>query len=299
MHEMQNQTVPYAFVMEITLRELRSFVAVCEAGTFTDAAIELGLSQAAVSRAVAGLEARLGHDLLIRTPRGAVPTGLGEDLLPHARRVLAEVAAFGELAASRHRVLRLGYAWSAVGRHTTPLLRSWATDHPDTELRLVRANSATAGLAEGRCDAAVVRVEVGPEFESVVVGLERRLVAFATDDPAWGRRRTLTMAEVAERPLLVDTRTGTTRPELWPAGHEPRRLVETADVETWLDTIAAGQGVGMTAEATAHHHPRPGVTYRRVGDGPPIPVRVTWRRDDPPAAIGALTGLLTQLYAGD
>ena len=79
------------------------------------------------------------------------------------------------------------------------------------ELELVRHNAPTAGLAEGLCDVAIVRREVDDKrFDSVVVGLERRLVAFASDDPQWSRRRQLRMAEIADRTVIIDPRVGTT-----------------------------------------------------------------------------------------
>lgn len=285
--------------MEFSLRELRHFEAVARVGSFTDAAIELGVSQAAVSRMVAALERRVGGRLLRRTPHGAEPNARGRELLPQIRRVLAEVGALGERVTAARGVLRVGYAWAAVGVHTAPLLRRWAAEHPDVDLRLVKHHSPTAGLAEGACDAAVVRVDVDSErFDSVVVGHERRLVAFSADDPEWARRRSLSMAEVARRPIVADPRTGTTRPDLWPPDQRPTLLVEVGDTDAWLDAIASGRGVGTTAEATAAHHPRVGIVYRRIADAPLIPVRLAWHRQDRPASIGDLVDLLTGFYGG-
>jgi len=39
--------------------------------------------------------------------------------------------------------VRVGYAWSATGRHTTPFQRRWAAEHPDIERQLIRTNSGT------------------------------------------------------------------------------------------------------------------------------------------------------------
>lgn len=146
---------------------------------------------------------------------------------------------------------------------------------------------------------AVVRRPVDPKrFGSVVVGLERRLVAFAADDPEWARRRRLRMAEIADRTVIIDPRSGTTSGELWDdAGRRPR-FVESTDVDSWLDAIAAGRGVGTTAEATAHHHPRPGVSYRPITDGPRIAVRLAWWDDHRPDGLGDLVDAVTRLYAG-
>jgi len=284
--------------MDWTVRELEVFVAAAETGSFTDAALVLHVSQATVSRAVAALERALGDRVLRRVPRGCEPTAFGLQLLPHARRVLAEAGRFSEFVRSRHGLLRLGYAWSALGRHTAPLQRRWAREHPELGLELVRFNSPTSGLAEGRCDVAIVRRPVDDRrYGSFVVGLERRLVAFASDDALWSRRRQVTMAEIAGRTVVIDPRTGTTGSDLWQGAATLPTFVESTDVDSWLDAIAAGRGVGTTAQATADHHPRPGVTYRPIKDGPRIAVRLVWLRDARPAGLDDLVHTVTDLYA--
>lgn len=283
--------------MDWTLRELRFLVTAADEGSFTDAAARLYVSQAAVSRTIAGLEKTVGERLLRRVPRGCELTSTGQQVLPHARRVLAEADRFSEFLRSRHGVLRLGYAWAAIGRHTARLQRMWAQQYETIELQLVRHNSLTAGLTEGLCDVAIVRRPVDDRrFDSLVVGLERRLVAFAADDPQWARRRQLSMAEIADRTVIIDPRVGATSSELWDADRSPR-FTESSDVDSWLDAIAAGRGVGTTAEATAHHHPRPGVSYRPIKDGPRIPVRLVWWHDDRPQGLEALVDAVTRLYA--
>ncbi|MGW7203486.1 LysR family transcriptional regulator [Streptomyces sp. NPDC054837] len=281
--------------MDVDLRQLRCLVAIVDEGTFTDAALALGVSQAAVSRTLASFERALGVRLLRRTSREVTPTPTGLRVLTHARRVLAEVDDLVRDATSGHAHLRMGYAWSALGRHTLAFQRRWSQEHPATDLHLVRVNSATAGLAEGACDLAVVRRPVDERrFGSVIVGLERRLCAMAADDPL-ARRRSVRLADLAERVLLVDRRTGTATADLWPPDVRPA-TEETQDVDDWLNVIATGRCVGMTPESTANQYPRPGVVYRPVRDGEPIAVRLAWWRDDPHPATQAVRELLTSLY---
>ncbi|MEV6159806.1 LysR family transcriptional regulator [Nonomuraea sp. NPDC052129] len=283
---------------DVELRQLRCLVAIVDEGTFTDAAIALGVSQAAVSRTLASLERALGVRLLRRTSREVTPTTTGLRVVAQARRVLGEVHDLVQEAASGHGILRIGYAWSAVGRHTPAFQRRWAATHPGTDLRLVRVNSATAGLAEGACDLAVIRNPLEDRrFESVIIGLERRLCGLSAEDPL-ATRRSLRLADLSERILLIDRRTGTTTPELWPPGSRPA-TEETHNVDDWLTMISSGRCVGMTAESTAHQYPRPGVVYRPVRDAEPIAVRLTWWRDEPHPAIQAAIELLTALYRGD
>ncbi|MGW0876193.1 LysR family transcriptional regulator [Streptomyces sp. NPDC002740] len=279
----------------VELRQLRCLVAIIDEGGFTDAAAVLGVSQAAVSRTLASLEQALGVRLLRRTSRVVTPTATGLRVAAHARRVLGEVDALVQDAASGHTRLRIGYAWSALGRHTLAFQRQWAAQRPETELQLVRVNSASAGLAEGACEMAVVRRPLEDRrFDAAIVGLERRLCALAADDPL-ARRRSVRLADLGGRTLLVDRRTGTTTAELWPPDARPL-TEETHDVDDWLTVIATGRSVGMTAEATANQYPRPGVVFRPVRDAEPVAVRLVWWRDDPHPATQAVIELLTTLY---
>jgi DNA-binding transcriptional LysR family regulator len=294
---MHETTHLYDLVMSVELRQLRCLAAIVDTGSFTDAAIELGISQAAVSRTLASLEAVLGVRLLRRTTREVTLTAAGNRVLPHARRALAEAQDVVREAAAGHTRLRIGYAWSAMGRHTTPFQRRWAAAHPDVELHLVRTNSATAGLAEGACDIAIIRTEPDQRrFGDAIVGLERRYCAMAADDP-WASRRSLRLAEMSDRTLVIDRRTGTTTPDLWPPQGRPE-IEYTGDIDDWLTAIATGRYVGITPESTVAQYPRPGVVYRPMRDAPPVPVHLVWWRDDTHPATIAAVGLLTDLYRG-
>lgn len=288
----------YAEIMnELELRHLRCLVAIVETGSFTDAAIELGVSQAAVSRNLLALEQLLGVRLLHRTSRSVTPTTAGVQALAHARQVLAAADNLVAAATTGHTRLRIGHAWSAMGRHTLEFQRHWAARYPDVQLELIRTNSATGGLAEGLCDMAVLRTEAdGGRFASETVGYEPRYCALAADDP-WARRRSIRLAEVPQRTLLIDRRTGTTTPELWPQDARPK-IQDTRDIDDWLAIIAAGGGIGITPEGTTAQYQRDGVVFRPLRDAPPVPVKMIWRRHDPHPSTHAAIALLADLYRG-
>ena len=77
--------------MDVTLRQLRAFVAVLEAGSFSEAAKAMHLSQAALSGLIKELENRVGVRLLDRSTRSVAPSVVGEAFEPMARRVLASL----------------------------------------------------------------------------------------------------------------------------------------------------------------------------------------------------------------
>jgi DNA-binding transcriptional LysR family regulator len=281
--------------MDLELRHLRCLAAIVDSGSFTDAAIELGISQAAVSRNLIALEQVLGVRLLHRTSRSVTPTTAGVHALAQARQVLAAADNLVAEATTGHTRLRIGHAWAAMGRHTREFQRRWAARYPDVELELIRTNSATGGLAEGLCDLAVMRTPVdGRRFESAVVGYERRYCALAADDP-WARRRSVRLSEMADRTVLVDRRTGTTTPDLWPAGAQPA-IRDTREIDDWLTVIAAGGGVGITPEGTTAQYRREGIVFRPLRDAPPIPVQMIWRRHDPHPSTHAAIAMLAELY---
>ncbi|WP_327701276.1 LysR family transcriptional regulator [Streptomyces decoyicus] len=281
--------------LPMELRHLRCLVAIVDAGGFTDAAIDLGISQAAVSRTLGSLEDALGVRLLHRTSRNVIPTTAGVQVLARARKVLAEADNLIREATTGHTRLRIGHAWSAMGRHTAEYQRRWAARYPDVELHLIRTNSATGGLAEGLCDLAVVRTAFDDaRFASAVVGHERRYCAMAADDP-WARRRSIALCDIRERTLLIDRRTGTTTADLWPESARP--VVEhTQDIDDWLALIATGRTVGITPESTVNQYRRDGIVFRRLRDAAPIAVHLIWRRHDPHPATHAAVALLTDLY---
>jgi DNA-binding transcriptional LysR family regulator len=285
--------------MDLELRHLRYLVAIVDAGTFTDAAIELGISQAAVSRNLMALERILGVRLLHRTSRNITPTTAGVHILAQARQILAAAGNRVSEAATGHTTLRIGHAWSAMGRHTREFQRRWAAQYPEVELHLIRTNSPTGGLAEGLCDIAVLRTSPGTgrgisRYASALVGHERRYCALATDDP-WAGRRSIGLGEIPQRTLLIDRRTGTTTMDLWPGADQPR-IRETRDIDDWLAIVAAGGGIGITAEGTTTQYRRDGVVFRPLQGAPPIAVQMIWRRHDPHPSTHAAVALLTELY---
>lgn len=283
--------------MELELRHLRSLVAVVDAGSFTDAAIELGISQAAVSRNVAALERVLGVRLMHRTTRTVKLTPAGERTVRHARRALSILADLQEEALAGGSTIRIGYAWSALGRHTPEFQRRWAAAFPHRELRLVRTNSPTAGLAEGTSDFAILRrVPDTATFDLVLIGVEKRYCAMAVEDPLAGKR-SVSLAQAGSSLLAIDLRTGSTTLDLWPEGERPLQTVVTSDVDDWLTVIGSGKARGITAESTAHQYRRRGLVYRPVRDAAPVPVYAAWSKSDPPAARKEVIELLAGLYS--
>ena len=127
--------------------EMAAFAHVAELGSFTAAARALGVPKVAVSRAIAGLERRLGRALLARTTRRVALTPAGALLQPHCRRLLHEVETvrsqfLPSTAAHPVRVLvDAGYGRLLI----TPLVPRFLEHFPNIELQVSMTDTHPIG----------------------------------------------------------------------------------------------------------------------------------------------------------
>jgi DNA-binding transcriptional LysR family regulator len=73
----------------VTINQLRAFVAVCDQGSFSGAARKLNRAQSAISHAIKALESAFDVELFERNTRKATLTAAGRSLLPDARAVIS------------------------------------------------------------------------------------------------------------------------------------------------------------------------------------------------------------------
>jgi DNA-binding transcriptional LysR family regulator len=152
---------------------------VARTGSLAGAARRLGWTQPAVSQQMSQLERELGVELLVRTPRGAGLTPVGESLLRHADGIASRLSAAAEevMVARRKgtRQLRIAAFPSAGKALVLPALAMLATSRPELTASLIVAepDEARAMLRAGSADIAVV-FEYRRERERG--GLERRVL---------------------------------------------------------------------------------------------------------------------------
>lgn len=159
-------------------RRLRAFVTVARERSFTAAALNLHLSQSAVSQQIAGLERELGATLLSRAGRRVTLTAAGDALLERAEPLLAELdSARRAVASAQGRIagrLRIAASLTIAGYVLPSALAALRRDHPgvrfelhvrNTEdvVRLLVAGEVDLGLVEGNVDDD--RVVLEPLFE--------------------------------------------------------------------------------------------------------------------------------------
>jgi DNA-binding transcriptional LysR family regulator len=160
----------------VELRQLETFVAVAEEGSFTRAARRLNVVQSAVSAAVRRLERELDSRLFERTTHKVDLTDAGAALLPEARRTLAAAAAAREAVDEVRGGLRgtvmLGAMQAQAMRTLTlaELIAAFRVQHPDVEVLLRQAGSLemAAAVRDGRLDLAFVGIGRAPAGVTLV-----------------------------------------------------------------------------------------------------------------------------------
>ncbi|WP_405539282.1 hydrogen peroxide-inducible genes activator [Streptomyces antimycoticus] len=150
-----------------SISQLRAFVAVAEQLHFRDAAAAIGMSQPALSGAVAALEEALGVQLLERTTRKVLLSPAGERLAARARTVLEAVGELLEEAEAARApftgVLRLGVIPTVAPYLLPTVLRLVHERYPRLDLQVYEEQTASLldGLAHGRLDLLLLAVPLG------------------------------------------------------------------------------------------------------------------------------------------
>ena len=292
--------------MNVTVRQLRAFVALAQLRGFTRAAARLHLTQSAVSLLVRQLEAQLDIRLVERTTRSVELTDAGRALLPSAERMLGDLQhaleGMKELVAREKGRVVLAAPLLLSSAFLPEALAAFRARHPSITVLLndslpqqvlpnVRNRSADLGLgtfAEGE-----------PDLDRVVL-FKDLLVAVASNDHPVARKRRLAWADLAGTPLIFLTRDSVFR-SLTETGLQAARVhvepaIEVSYVGTALGLAQEGLGIAIV----------PGYARALVN-----PAKATWKpltrpqidRDvsivhlaqrPPTPAAAALTGFLVE-----
>ena len=245
----------------MTLNQLRAVLAAARSGSFTAAAKELRLSQAAISELVRRLEQE--HDVVLfqRGRRTLVLTAAGQELIPYAEQA---VAAADDAARALRSVQSLsgGVATFGVLRNAdyyllSGLVARFHEAHPLVRTRMVGLNSVqvAAEVAAGTLEAGLVVLPVDTEG-LIATPLVRDEVVFVTSR-AEQAAAPMTVERLAQTPLILyDAHAGwrdPTRHQIAEraalAGLTLEPWIEVEHVETALNLVATGAGATFTSRA--------------------------------------------------
>jgi LysR family nitrogen assimilation transcriptional regulator len=144
------------------LQELRCFQHVANVGSFSRAAVQLGLAQPSLTRQIQKLEEELGTKLFYRNGRGVTLTRAGQRLLDGATELLAEASRLRheiiDQARSPSGAVAIGMPPSLCSAIGGTVASAFSASYPDVSLRLYEHFSATLleWVCASRLDLAVL-----------------------------------------------------------------------------------------------------------------------------------------------
>lgn len=259
------------------IAHLRDFIAVVEAGSLSRAAGQLHVSQPALSQRMAQLEAQLGVRLLVRGPRGVLPTPAGTTLYRDAQQLVRQFDRLSrDVADSRNRL----HGPVAIGLPTTvatplaPTLFSWVkTKYPGIHLQLFESMSGYIHelLLAGRLDlAAVFREDDVPRAAEVPLYSEE-LYLVGQPGPAARSADEVSLLDLRAVPLVTPGTRSNLR-ALVDRAFAAKGLVPTivADVEslgTMIRIAASGEACTILPLSVVQNHNDPReLGVRRIVD---------------------------------
>jgi DNA-binding transcriptional LysR family regulator len=235
----------------VTEAQLRVLMAVVDAGGFSVAGEQLGMSQPGVSRAVASLEEELGVQLVTRS-RGSVSlTNVGVRVAVHARGLLAHAEAIrqqaGHVAGSLDGRLRIGSLPGLSARLISPVLARLHADHPGIAVALFEATD-DAILFWIRTHSVDVGLVARPATDVDITPLEEvAMVAIVPAGSAASHGEAVPLGALDGEPFVV-ARSGFERlvADAFAAdGRIPKVAFEVNDVPSAAAMVAADLGVAV------------------------------------------------------
>ena len=247
------------------LRLLRTFKAVAEAGSFTQAASRIHLTQAAVSVHMRQLEEEVGAPLFLRVNKKLYLTEAGRALLGHAETILrAHDEAKADLAAiggPSHGRLHIGVASTAITAHPLPeILSEIKRKYALLDLSVVGGTSERIieQILAGSIDLGLVSLPV--EASDVLTETLRsdRLAAAMSPQHKLARARMITAEELSSEPLILGEKGGNTRRliDLFFEKNklDPKIVMELQRTEAIIKMVELGFGVTILPRSSVHTH---------------------------------------------
>ncbi len=279
--------------MSFTLRQIRYFLAAAETGQISQAAIDLHVSQSAITTAIKGLEDLLDTDLFERHAQGVSLTYEGHQFLQRARNVMAAVEEATRIPSKAHEAisgtLRVPVSFTVAGYFLPPYLARFNQSFPNIEIKLVEADRADIeeGLISDRYDVAVMLTSNLLNQEDIAYETlirSRRRLWLGSDHPFLAKK-SVSLQDVAGEPyvmLTVDEASNTAQRYWNRTPYRPNTIFRTSSVEAIRSMVSNGTGITILSDMVYRPWSLEGkrVEVKAVADAvPTMDVGLAWSRE--------------------
>jgi DNA-binding transcriptional LysR family regulator len=262
---------PVFYTVSMTLSQLRGFLAVVDSSSFSEAALELGVSQAAVSHSVAELENELGVKLLERGRFGARPTQAALGIIEHARKMLQSEAAISqEVALHKGLVtgrLRVAVFHSVAYHLMPPLMKKLEEKYPGLEILMLEpvmpdaqecTNTYTSVLRKAEVDLAFIHLPASNVNLDEILSWRILTDPYVAVVPQSFKKDKLGKKDLRDYSLITEAERSCGEAirsylEVEAPGVKPKYNIQ--DENAMLNMTAQGLGIAIMARLTITHVP--------------------------------------------
>ncbi|MEM7453504.1 MAG: LysR family transcriptional regulator [Planctomycetota bacterium] len=192
---------------DFDFNQISCFLAVAKAGNFTRAAIEIGISQPALSRSVQRLEAAVGEPLFERQPRGVKLTAIGEFFLVRANQIRDLVEdTFAELNEASNRMqVRLAVIPTIAPYLLPSVLRDFGRKFPDIKVQV--QEDTTSNIVrlcrDGDVDLAIVALPINEKYLEVESLFDEELILVMPKGHHLEKKKRISLTDIQDFPFIT------------------------------------------------------------------------------------------------
>lgn len=288
------------------LSQIKSFVAVARCGKFSQAAIELNLTQPTVSHAIATLEDDLGVQLLFRGKKGVNLTPAGESILKHCDRLLQTIEDIQQ-AANRYKSLDIGKvkisAFRGAAAQLLPKIRAdFKTKYAQIDIQIVEEKDCPQVeqmVYEGKADIGFTILPTSKELHTIEVLRDDYIVLLPpnTNIPKQSNL-SISWRQLLSLPIISYPNQNTCFRQIQDyfqtEGYQFQPAEQVRESDTIVNLVATGSGATILPQLSVFHIPDGVITCQLPKPLQRIVVAATPKDVDLSHAVWAFIDFLRQ-----
>jgi len=236
--------------MEIA--ELKAFVAVAEAGSFSQAALQLHLTQPAISKRISLLESNLNCQLFDRIGRQTILTEAGRDLLPRANRILQEMEdmrrAMSNLSGEVSGTLKIGTSHHIGLHRLPPVLKAFSRQYPQVtlDIQFIDSEMAFDLVMQGKLELGIVTLPPDDNGSLRNIPVWKDPLAFMVgNDHPLAQKKQIPLQALADYPAILPSMSTFTRRIVEGMFQEHNLRIDVPISTNYLETIKMMASIGL------------------------------------------------------
>lgn len=293
-----------------SIRQIRYFVATAEHGQIAQAALDVSISQSAITTAIKELESAIGVSLFSRTARGMELTQAGKEFLFHAYDILnklSEAMAVRAPSSDLEGQLNVAATYTVMGYFLPHHLDRLSRSFPKLQIQLfeLTRDAIEEGLLSNRHDLAVILTSnnVNPDLSTETLLSSRRRLWLPSRHPLL-THDSVGLHEISEEPyvmLTVDEAAHTALKYWSQTPYRPQVKLRTASIEAVRSMVANGHGVAILSDMVHRPWSLEGKRIETIVPRDPVPsmdLGLAWRRNaEFTPAMDAFRGYFRSIFS--